>query len=85
MTQRLTRRLVCGAISAAVMLTMAAHAQTAGNYRIAGTVVNAQTGGPVRGATVEALNEEGSYVVASTESGEDGHFTLEHMGITRPL
>jgi 5-hydroxyisourate hydrolase-like protein (transthyretin family) len=83
MTQRLTRRLVCGAISAAVMLTMAAHAQTAGNYRIAGTVVNAQTGGPVWGATVEALNEEGSYVVASTESGEDGHFTLEHLAAAK--
>jgi hypothetical protein len=48
----------------------------AGSYRIAGTVVNAVNGEPVRGATVAALAVADSHTVSSIETGEDGHFSL---------
>jgi hypothetical protein len=45
-------------------------------YRIAGTVVNAATGDPVRGATVAALSHADSHTIASVESNDDGHFEI---------
>lgn len=52
---------------------------TAPEYTIAGTVVNAATGEPVRHAMVAALDEEDNHTVASVESGDDGHFALHHL------
>jgi hypothetical protein len=50
-----------------------------GLYRIAGKVVNAVTGEPVRRATVAVLAVEDSHPVASVESGSDGSFALEGL------
>ncbi len=50
-----------------------------GPYRIAGIVVNAATGDPVRRATVEALNEDDSRAVASSITDNDGRFALERL------
>jgi hypothetical protein len=50
-----------------------------GPYRIAGRVVNATTGEPVRKATVTALSEEDSHIVRSVQSDGDGHFELPRM------
>jgi hypothetical protein len=52
---------------------------TDGLYRIAGTMVNAVTGEPLRHATVAALSEEDSHTIASVETGDDGHFALERL------
>ena len=48
-------------------------------YRIAGRVVNATTGEPVRRATVAVLAVEDSHPIASVESGNDGSFALEGL------
>lgn len=50
-----------------------------GPYRIAGTLVNAITGEPVRRATVEVLSEENSRTVQSASSDGDGRFSLDHL------
>lgn len=47
-----------------------------GLYRIAGKVLNGITGEPVRHATVDALTEEDSHIVASAESDDEGRFVL---------
>lgn len=48
-------------------------------YRIAGKIVNATTGEPVRHASVAVLSEEDSHTVASVESDGEGHFSLERL------
>jgi len=53
--------------------------QPTGPYRIAGRVVNAVTGEPVRRATVAALGEEDSQLVQSTQTDAEGAFSLEHL------
>jgi hypothetical protein len=55
-----------------------APAKTRG-YRIAGRVVNAITGEPVRGATLSALTEAGDKVVASAVSDADGNFSMDRL------
>jgi hypothetical protein len=50
-----------------------------GLYRIAGTVVNAATGEPIRHAAVAALSEENSHTIAAVESDSEGHFSLERL------
>jgi hypothetical protein len=50
-----------------------------GLFRIAGTVVNAATGGPLRRATVAALAIVDSRTVATTETDSQGHFALERL------
>jgi hypothetical protein len=50
-----------------------------GLYSIAGTVINAASGEPVRHANVAALSEEDSHTVAAVESDNEGHFSLEHL------
>jgi hypothetical protein len=52
---------------------------TNGLYRIAGRVVNAATGEPVRHATVAVLAEEDSHTIASAESDSEGRFALERL------
>ena len=49
---------------------------TAGAYSIAGTVLNAVTGEPARGATVAVLAEEDGRRIASVQSGNDGRFNI---------
>jgi hypothetical protein len=48
-------------------------------YRIAGRVVNASTGEPVRGASVAVLGEQDSQTVATTHTDADGNFALENL------
>lgn len=50
-----------------------------GPCRVAGTVVNAVTGEPVRGALVALLSVADSRIFATSESGDDGHFALDHL------
>ena len=63
-------------MATAQVKTTAAAAQSASGYHVAGVVVNAVTGDPVRGASVALLTVEDSRVVASAESGDDGGFAL---------
>jgi hypothetical protein len=51
----------------------------AGLYRIAGTVVNDQTGEPLQHATVAVLAEADSHTVESVETGSDGRFSLPRL------
>ncbi|MFZ0306318.1 MAG: carboxypeptidase-like regulatory domain-containing protein [Terracidiphilus sp.] len=85
------QRMMVATVAAAFVLTFAG-AQTvpagrgapvAQGYRVAGTVVNAITGEPVRGATVALLTVEDSQVVASTESGDDGQFSLNALAAAK--
>jgi hypothetical protein len=46
-------------------------------YRIAGTIVNAASGEPVRRASVAVLSEEDSHTIAAVESDDEGHFSLD--------
>jgi 5-hydroxyisourate hydrolase-like protein (transthyretin family) len=48
-------------------------------YRIAGTVVNALSGEPVRGATVSVLAQEDSHLIASTQTKSDGRFSVDGL------
>ncbi len=56
-----------------------AGAPSAASYRIAGRVVNASTGEPVRRATVAALGEADGQVVESAQTDAEGRFALEHL------
>ncbi len=72
-------------LAPALLLTLPAFAQAAprassnGLYRIAGTVINAATGEPVRHAAVAALSEEDSHTIAAVESDSDGRFALLNL------
>ena len=49
------------------------------SYRIAGTVVNAASGEPVRRATVAMLSESDRQTVASVETDNEGRFSLDGL------
>jgi hypothetical protein len=61
---------------ALLLIPPAACAQSAQSYRIAGRVVNAITGDPVRRATVSVLSQEQNSVVASVLTDADGNFAI---------
>ena len=61
----------------------AASPQTAAGYRIAGTVVNAVTGEPVRGASVAVLAIDDSRRIAAAQSGNDGSFALDGLAAAK--
>ena len=71
--------LAMGVLAAANVL---ASGQTAGpgKYRIAGRMVNAATGEPVRRASVALLAESDSHTVASVESDGEGQFVFTGLG-----
>ncbi len=50
-----------------------------GSYRIAGKVVNAVTGEPLRHVTIAALTAADSLTVESAQSDEEGHFALDGL------
>ena len=85
------RRLIArSAREGALLLALtglAAQAQSAapvaGRYRIAGTVVNAATGEPVRRAEVAVLSQTDSHTVESAVSDGDGHFALERLAAAK--
>lgn len=57
----------------------AARTPAPGLYSIAGRVVNATTGEPVRRANVAALAEQGSQIVEMTLTDADGNFSLQNL------
>lgn len=55
---------------------------TATSYRIAGVLVNASTGEPVRRGLVQVLNENGR-ALASCITDNDGRFSLDHLAAAK--
>lgn len=78
-----SRRQCWAVLMALVWLPGAAQtgapAASVGPYSIAGTVVNALTGDPVRRATVAVLSEADSHTVQSVETDSEGRFSLERL------
>jgi hypothetical protein len=81
-----TTRLLCRTALFLAVTAICAHAQsvpmprTTTGYRIAGTVVNAASGEPVRRATVSVLSEEADgQIVGSVETDNDGRFALDGL------
>ena len=79
-------RILCRTALLLAVTAIGAHAQsvpmprTTTGYRIAGTVVNAASGEPVRRATVSVLSEEADgHIVESVETDNDGRFALESL------
>ncbi|MGP8252798.1 MAG: carboxypeptidase regulatory-like domain-containing protein [Terracidiphilus sp.] len=90
MALTMSQRVTIAAVAAAFALTSAfaqssstRTAPAAQGYRVAGTVVNATTGEPVRGAAVALLTVEDSHAVASTESGDDGQFSMDSLAAAK--
>jgi len=73
------RMRIAGQAALLITLSGLAWPARAAGYRIAGTVVNALTGEPVRGAAVAALTVEDSRAVASTETSDDGRFAMDGL------
>jgi 5-hydroxyisourate hydrolase-like protein (transthyretin family) len=77
-------RILCHTALFLAAAAIGAHAQsvpkTTSGYRIAGTVVNAASGEPVRRATVALLSEEADgHIVESVETDNDGRFSLDGL------
>jgi hypothetical protein len=77
-------RILCRAALFLAVTAIGAHAQavprTTSGYRIAGTVVNAASGEPVRRATVAVLPDEaGGQLFESFETDNDGRFAFEGL------
>lgn len=76
---RLRLRVAAFAVQGAIMLASMSCARAQTSYSIAGRVVNAATGEPVRGATVAALSEEDNHLVASTLTDAEGNFGISGL------
>ena len=79
-----TTRILCRTALFLAVAAIGAHSQsvpkTTSGYRIAGTVVNAASGEPVRRATVAVLSEEADgHTVESVETDNDGRFSLDGL------
>jgi 5-hydroxyisourate hydrolase-like protein (transthyretin family) len=66
-------------VSGSVAQTTAARPPAAGQYRIAGTVVDAGTGKPVQQATVAILSKASDRTIATTTTDSDGRFAFDHL------
>jgi hypothetical protein len=82
-----SKRLVEIAVALALCVTGAADAQTPasnpnGQFRIAGVLLNASSGEPVRRGVVQALDMTG-HAVASSTTDADGRFSLDHLGAAK--
>ncbi|HWG20481.1 MAG TPA: carboxypeptidase-like regulatory domain-containing protein [Terracidiphilus sp.] len=73
-------RIASATLLAAIVLVaapaQAAAPATAAGYRVAGRVVDAVTGDPVRRATVSLLSEEDGQLVAAVVTDAEGHFVF---------
>lgn len=67
------------AIAAVPALPQTGTVPAPGPYRIAGTLLNAVTGDPVRRAVVAVLVEADSHSVETVVSDSEGRFSLEHL------
>jgi hypothetical protein len=80
-------RFLCGVVLFLLIAQATMGAQTpakpASGYRIAGTVVNAASGEPVRRATVAVLSNESRQTVESVETDGDGHFSLDGLAAAK--
>jgi hypothetical protein len=56
---------------------------TTGPFQIAGTLLNAVTGEPVRHATVAVLSFEDNKILASAVSDNEGHFALQGLPLAK--
>jgi hypothetical protein len=75
-----SRRAACAAVLVCAWACAGGqNAAQAQSYRIAGRVVNAVTGEPVRGATLSVLTEASDKVVASAVSDADGYFAMNKL------
>jgi hypothetical protein len=70
--------IVIGVLTVIPALAQSAHGAS-GLYSIAGKVINASSGEPIRHANVAALSEEDSHTIAAVESDGEGHFVLDHL------
>lgn len=77
--------LLCGAMVAMAQAPtqLTAVNQMSGPYRIAGVLVNAATGEPVRRATIEALKADDSHAVALCVTDSDGRFALDRLAAAK--
>jgi hypothetical protein len=75
--KKMTAAMIC--FLSLTVATAQPAVKPASGYRIAGTVVNAASGEPVRHATVSVLAEEGQQLLASVESDDDGRFSLDGL------
>jgi protocatechuate 3,4-dioxygenase beta subunit len=69
-------------VLASVQAAQSAATNTPGPYRIAGVLVNAASGEPVRRGVVQALDESG-HAVASSITDNEGRFTLDHLAAAK--
>ena len=75
--------LLMAAAARAPAQTPSAPTVAATGYRIAGTVVNAVTGEPLRRTTVAVLSESDSHTVESVETDNEGRFALEGLAAAK--
>jgi 5-hydroxyisourate hydrolase-like protein (transthyretin family) len=79
-TTRILRRTALFLAAAAIGAHSQSVPKTTSGYRIAGTVVNAASGEPVRRATVSVLSDEpNGQTIESVETDNDGRFSLEGL------
>jgi 5-hydroxyisourate hydrolase-like protein (transthyretin family) len=77
-------RIFCRTALFLAVTAIGAHSQsvpkTTSGYRIAGTVINAASGEPVRRGAVAVLSEEADgHIVESVETDNDGRFSLDGL------
>lgn len=60
-----------------------APADMSGPYSIAGGLVNALTGEPLRHATIEAISDEDGHAVASCLTDNEGNFSLDRLAAAK--
>ena len=70
---------ICGCMVMRAQRSQAPVRDETGPYQIAGVLVNAVTGEPVRRGLVQALDDTGQ-AVASSVTNRDGGFSLSHLG-----
>ena len=75
--------IVLAIVCAVALAQTGTSPQAASSYRIAGMVVNAVTGEPVRDACVAVLGEEDSRRIASALSGNDGRFAIDGLAAAK--
>jgi hypothetical protein len=73
------RLLLAALLALSFTHTPRAQSPDAGSYRVAGRVLNAATGLPVRAATVSLLNEDSTTIAATTLSDAEGNFAFDRV------
>lgn len=74
---------LCIAVFTASAAAQSAPPDTSGSYRIAGVLVNAVTGEPLRRATVQAISDEDGHAVAGCLTDSEGNFALDRLAAAK--